>query len=131
MRIGLEKFGSVSAVLAAAACPVCFPKLAAIGALVGLGVLAPFEAYFIWVAQALVVLAFAGQVVAFRRNRNAMLLGAAVLSTLAFFAALYVVPSEMLAYVGLAGVVISGLWQLKRSASPSGGPISGTQTPGP
>jgi len=131
VRIGLEKFGSVSAVLAAAACPVCFPKLAAIGALVGLGVLAPFEAYFIWVAQALVVLAFAGQVVAFRRNRNAMLLGAAVLSTLAFFAALYVVPSEMLAYVGLAGVVISGLWQLKRSASPSGGPISGTQTPGP
>jgi hypothetical protein len=39
-RAFVEKFGSIGAIIAAAACPICFPKLALIGSAVGLGVLA-------------------------------------------------------------------------------------------
>src|SRR5262245_38821772 len=32
-------------VSAASACPICFPKIAFVGSIIGLGVLAPFEGY--------------------------------------------------------------------------------------
>src|SRR5216117_287385 len=43
MKIHLEKIGSLGAVIAAAACPICFPKLALLGALFGLGALGAYE----------------------------------------------------------------------------------------
>jgi len=48
-----EKFGTVGAVLAALACPICFPKVALVGAAVGLGVFAPYEGYIALAVQAL------------------------------------------------------------------------------
>jgi hypothetical protein len=44
MKLGfIDKIGSVGSLLAAVACPACFPMLAAVGSAVGLSVLHTFE----------------------------------------------------------------------------------------
>jgi mercuric ion transport protein len=113
MKAHLEKVGTIGAVAAAAACPICFPKLALIGAFFGLGALSAFEYQFLIAAQALVALAVAGHALAYLRHRNRWLLGSALLSGSAVFAGLYVAGSELLVYAGLAGLVAASsadLW---------------------
>jgi len=105
----LEKLGSAGAIIAAAACPVCFPKLALVGALFGLGALSAYEFQLFIAAQALVVLAVIGLSLAYLRHHNRWLLGAALVSGAAFFGGLYLVASEWLAYLGLAGLVAASL----------------------
>jgi len=107
MRARLEKFGSIGAVVAAAACPVCFPKLALLGALIGLGALGAYESQLFIAAQSLIVLAVAGHVLSYLRHRNRWLLGSAILSGLAVFAGLYWLGSELVAYLGFAGLVVT------------------------
>src|SRR5919198_5278867 len=97
-----EKLGSAGAVIAAAACPVCFPKLALIGALFGLGAFGAYESQFFIAAQALVVVAVLGHALSYLRHRNAWLLAAAVASGAAVFAGLYWAPSQGLFYAGFA-----------------------------
>jgi mercuric ion transport protein len=109
----LEKVGSVGAVLAAAACPICFPKLALIGAFFGLGALSAFEYQFLIAAQALVGLAVVGHALSYLRHRNRWLLASALLGAAAVFGGLYVVGSELLVYAGLAALVVASsvdLW---------------------
>ncbi len=65
MKTHLEKIGSLGAVIAAAACPVCFPKLALIGALFGLGALGAYESQLFIAAQILVVVAVLGHALAY------------------------------------------------------------------
>jgi mercuric ion transport protein len=101
----LEKIGGVGAVVAAAACPICFPKLALIGAFFGLGALSAFESQFLIAAQVLVALALAGHLLSYRRHRDRWLLGFAILSVAAVFGGLYVAGSEILVYAGLGGLV--------------------------
>ena len=105
MRGGLEKLGSVGAVIAAAACPVCFPKLALIGALFGLGALEAYELQLFIAAQALVVIALAGHALAYLRHRKNWLLGLAIASGAGVFGGIYLVGSEALAYAGFAGLI--------------------------
>ncbi|HVE89342.1 MAG TPA: MerC family mercury resistance protein [Burkholderiaceae bacterium] len=115
----LNRFGTVGAVVAAAACPICFPKLALIGAAVGLGVFAPYERYVAIEVQALFALAFIGQIVAFRRHRNSWLLALSAITTGLLFAGYYVVPSSILLQVSLAGLVVASIWlavELRRCA---------------
>ena len=110
MKPHLDKFGSIGAVIAAAACPICFPKLALLGALFGLGGLAAYESQLIIAAQALVVLAAAGHLVA---QRSRWLPGLALLGAITFFSGLYLAGSEFVAYVGLAVLVVASaidLW---------------------
>jgi MerC mercury resistance protein len=101
----LGRLGSAGALAAAAACPVCFPKLALIGAFFGLGALAAYEAEIIVAMQALVALATLGHVAAFRRARKRLRLGLALAGAVAVFAAFYVIGSEWLVYVGLGLLV--------------------------
>lgn len=108
----LEKMGVAGSLFAAAACPICFPKLAAIGAIVGMGALAPFEIYFFWGTQVFVLLTVVGQAIAFRQLKNYALLLLSLVSAALFFISLYVVVSETLSYVALAGIVFSGFWML-------------------
>jgi hypothetical protein len=54
MKTYLEKIGSFGGIIAAAACPVCFPKLALIGALFGLGALGAYESQLFVAAQVLI-----------------------------------------------------------------------------
>jgi mercuric ion transport protein len=105
LGIHLEKIGSVGALIAAAACPICFPKLALLGALFGLGALGAYESQLLIAAQALIVLAIVGHVVAYRQHRKRWLLGVAILGAAAVFGGLYLKYSEPLIYAGLAVLV--------------------------
>ena len=112
MRTSLDKFGSAGAIIAAAACPVCFPKLAVLGALVGLGGLGAYEAQFFIAAQALVGLALIGHFLSFRQHRRWGRLAFAVLSGAAVFSGLYLFKSEWVSYAGLAGLISASLAEL-------------------
>lgn len=122
MKIALDKLGSFGAAIAAAACPVCFPKLAVIGALLGLGSLSAYEFQLFLAAQVLVLLAMAGHVLSFSQHRNRSLLTLAILGGIAVFVGLYVYRSEWLAYAGLAALIVSSsadLWLRLLSRMPA------------
>jgi mercuric ion transport protein len=112
MKPFLDKLGGIGAVVAAAACPVCFPKLALIGALFGLGAFGAYEAQLFIAAQALVVVSMIGHGLSYLRHRNRWLLGGALASGAAVFAGLYWIGSEWLAYAGLLGLVAASVPQL-------------------
>jgi mercuric ion transport protein len=112
MRIKLENYGSFGAVVAAAACPICFPKLALIGAFLGLGAFAEYEAFFYYGAHILIVIALAGQVISYKKVKNGALLALAIISSFLFFFSLYVIVSEILAYIALMGLVIATIWMI-------------------
>ena len=110
VKDSLGKFGSLGAILTAALCPVCFPKLALLGALFGLGALAKYETVFFFASQALVLAMLVANVLSYRRLKNKALLSLVVVSTLLFFAALYIFASEVLSYIALAGLAVSSIW---------------------
>lgn len=110
MKNTLEKFGSFGAVIAAAACPICFPKLALLGALFGLSALAPYETAFFFGAQILVVLAVVGHVISYNRHQNKKLLLMAIISAILLFISLYAYVSEILSYLAFSGLVIATIW---------------------
>ena len=122
MKTYMEKAGSIGAVAAAAACPVCFPKLALIGGVFGLGAFSAYEYQFLMAAQVFVLLAAAGHAISFRRHRNAWLLASALLGAGAVFAGLYLVGSEMLIYAGLAALVAASTSDLWRRFRPKAAP---------
>ena len=112
MRRKLENFGSFGAIVAAAACPICFPKLALIGALFGFGVLAKYEFVFFYMAQILVIIALVGHIISYRRLNNSALLISGILSAILFFGSLYVFTSEILSYFALTGMIAAMAWMI-------------------
>ena len=112
VRFPIEKMGTTGAVLAALACPICFPKLALVGTALGLGFLAPYETYIAFGIQALFVLALIGQVFAYRTHGNRWLLGLAICTTALLFVAYYAVSSSVLLQLALVGLVAGSLWQV-------------------
>jgi len=118
-RLSLEKLGTFGAVLAALACPICFPKLALVGVALGMGVFAPFEGYVVLAVQALFVLAFVGQWLAFRRHRNRWLLSLSGAVTLLVFVGYYIFLSTVLLQFALVGLAVASVWlvvELRRCA---------------
>jgi hypothetical protein len=118
MKTYLEKIGGIGATMAAAACPVCFPKLALLGALFGLGALSAYEWQLVIAAQVLVALAVLGHALAYLRHRKRWLLGLAVLSGAGVFGGLYLLNSEAVTYAGLAGLAVASatdFWARSRS----------------
>jgi mercuric ion transport protein len=118
MRVHLDKVGGIGAVVAAAACPICFPKLALIGAVFGLGAFSAYEFQFLIAAQVLVGLAAVGHLLSYRRQRRAWPLAAALAGAAAVFAGLYAVGSELLVYAGLAALVAASSADLWRRFRP-------------
>ncbi len=112
MKLKFDKFGSVGAIVAAAACPICFPKLALIGAWIGLGALVQYEFYFLVAAQLLVLISLVGAILAFRNHGNLKILIFAIACVMLFFISLYLIVNEYLSYLALAGLVASFIWQL-------------------
>jgi mercuric ion transport protein len=109
----LHKLASVGAVFAAAACPICFPKLALLGGLIGLGAFSAYEAQLLIAAQLLVIVALASHAVAYRQERRRWVFGGALVSGAAVFAGLYAFGSEWLTYTGFVGLVAASsldLW---------------------
>jgi len=127
MKTHLAKIGSLGAVIAAAACPICFPKLALLGALFGLGALGAYESQLFIAAQVLIAVAVLGHVLAYLQHRKGWLLGLAILSGVAVFGGLHLLRSEALIYAGFAGLVATSAtdyWARFR-----GTPASSRQTP--
>ena len=107
MKTHLEKIGSLGAVIAAAACPICFPKLALLGALFGLGALGAYESQLFIAAQVLIAVAVLGHALAYLQHRKGWLLGLAISSGAAVFGGLYLLRSEALIYAGFAGLIVT------------------------
>jgi mercuric ion transport protein len=97
----LDKLASVGAMFAAAACPICFPKLALLGGLIGLGAFSAYEAQLFIAAQLLVIVALAGHALAYRQARRGRVFGGALVSGAVVFAGLYALGSEWLTYAGV------------------------------
>ena len=110
MKNKLGRFGSFGSILVAAACPVCFPKLALLGALFGFGALAEYEVIFFYALQVLIVAMVVSNVIAFKRGGDKRLLILVSVSAVLFFVSLYVFVSEYLSYIALAGLVASSVW---------------------
>jgi len=115
MRFKLEKYGSFGAIVAAAACPICFPKLALIGAFLGLGALAKYETFFFYGAHVLILIALVGHVISYEKVQNRTLLALAIISASLFFVSLYLIVSEILAYIALTGLVAATIWMIVES----------------
>ena len=112
MNLKLEKIGAFGTLVAAAACPICFPKLALIGALIGLGTLVEYEYYFYIAFQVLALVTFTGVFLSYRKQRDQKILILAFASVALFFTSLYLIVNEYLSYLALAGLVASVIWQL-------------------
>lgn len=112
MKNKFEKLGSFGAIIAAAACPICFPKLALLGALIGLGTLQKYETFFFYSSHVLIIMALAGHIMSYKRLRNKAILTLAITSSVLFFTSLYIIGSEVLSYAALMGLVVATLWML-------------------
>jgi mercuric ion transport protein len=110
MRTGVvEKIGAIGALVAAAACPACFPMLAVVGTILGLGVLRPFEGWVFIVFQVLVVIAILGNILSFVRHRRAFPLIVGLSGPLLISFALYVRFNQLLLYIGLFGLAAASI----------------------
>ena len=105
----VEKLGSIGSLLAAAACPACFPLLAVVGATVGLGVLRPFEGVVFLVFRVLVGIAFIGNILTYFNHRQILPLILGVLSPLLIFFTFYVYWNTFVLYAGLFGLLITSV----------------------
>ena len=124
----LEKFGTTGAVIVALACPICFPKLALVGAALGFGIFAPYEGYIAIGVQMLFVVATIGQVLSYRTHRNKLLAALSVAATATMFIAYYVIPSSTLLQIALGALVVASIWQVievKRCVKCAGADDSG------
>ena len=112
MKLQLEKLGTFGAVLAAVVCPICFPKLALIGAFFGLGVLAPLEGWFAIAAQVFLAFGCIGHLFIYRRHRNKWVTALAITGTVMVLASLWFRYVETLVYLGLLAVVVATVWSV-------------------
>jgi len=112
MRLQFEKWGTGGAILAAILCPVCFPKLAIIGAVLGLSALAPFEGWFAAAAQGFLVLSLAGHIAAYRRHCNIWVVALAGIGVTLVLGSLWLHYIEALVYLGLVAVVVATIWSM-------------------
>ena len=112
MKAYLDKVGSFGSVLTAAACPACFPQLAAFGTLVGLGALGSYEGAIFLVTKLLVGIAIVGHVLAYFTHRVVWLpiLGAGGGGF--FFLGMYLFGSETVIYLGLGAMVLASITDL-------------------
>jgi len=114
MKTYLDKLGSFGSVVTAAACPACFPHLAALGTVFGLGALTSYEGQIFLATKILVALAMVGHVLAFFNHRVVWLLVLGVGGGVLFFLGMYVLGSEAVIYLGLLAMVSASLADVVR-----------------
>ena len=105
----IEKIGTIGSVLAAVACPACFPMLAVVGTALGLGIFRPFEGWVFSVFQILLAIAVLGNILSFARHRRAFPFIMGVAGPLLIFFALYVRFNQLVLYLGLFGLVAASV----------------------
>lgn len=114
MKAYLDKLGSFGSVVTAAACPGCFPHLAAVGTLAGLGALGSYESQIFLATKILVALAIVGHVVSYRAHRKPALLILGAGGGVLFFLGMYLLRSESVTYLGLAAMLLASATDLVR-----------------
>jgi mercuric ion transport protein len=112
MRPRLDRLGTLGALLAALACPVCFPKIALVGAALGLGALAPFEDWFAAAAQVFLVIAGLGHLVAYRQHHMLIVPVLGWVGVLLVLGALWLRYVETIVYAGLTVLVVATVWSI-------------------
>ena len=127
MKAYLDKVGSFGSLVTAAACPGCFPHLAALGALFGLGALGSYESQIFLATKVLVALAIAGHVLAYKVHRRVLLLILGAGGGALFFLGMYVFQSEPITYAGLIAMLLASATDLVLKLRASRRPAIGTQ----
>jgi len=105
----LDKIGAVGAIVAAGGCPACFPALAALGSVLGLGFLQQFEEKALIVFQILVIIALIGNVISYLNHKKVIPLIIGVLGALVIFFAWYIHFSYALFYIGLIALFVAAI----------------------
>ena len=102
----LEKVGSVGTFITAAACPVCWPLFASIGATLGLGVLAPFEGIMMTIVfPAFVIISIVGTILSFINHRTYLPLAVSLVSAALILYGFYGGWNLILMYIGIFGLL--------------------------
>lgn len=114
MKAYLDKLGSFGSIITAAACPACFPQLAALGTLLGLGALSSYEGQIFLATKILVVLAIVGHVLAYQTHRLVWLVVSGAGGGVLFFLGMYVFDSEGVIYLGLVAMLLASVTDLVR-----------------
>ncbi len=110
MRIKFwDKLAAIGALLAASACPACFPLLAVVSSALGLSFLRPYECVMMYVFQVLILLAFIGSVASFLKHRKRIPLLLNILGLFLIFFAFYVKFIPFFIYAGLSLLLAGGL----------------------
>ena len=110
MKSYIEKIPSIGAIIAAAGCPICFPALAAVGSVFGLGALAAYESQFLIITQIFAALSVLFAVISFRRTGHKLSLSIALISGALFFGSWYLFFSQAVIYIALAGIFVTAIW---------------------
>lgn len=114
MKTYFDKVGSFGSLVTAAACPGCFPHLAALGTLLGLGALGSYESEIFLATKLLVAVAIIGHVVSYGSHRSLTLLLLGAGGGVLFFLGIYAFASEAVTYAGLAAMLIASAIDLVR-----------------
>lgn len=112
MKQHLDKVGAIGSILGtlAAAPACCLPLLAAAGASIGLGILAPYQHTLVYVLEGFVALALVGAIIGYRAHRNWGPLLLVVSSAAGIIYSFHISPSQTLAFFSLAGLFLAAIW---------------------
>jgi mercuric ion transport protein len=127
MKTYLDKVGSFGSLVTAAACPSCFPHLATLGALFGLGALGSYESQIFLATEVLAALAIAGHVLAYRVHHRVLLLILGAGGGALFFLGMYLFQSELTTYGGLIAMLFASATDLALKVRASRRLAMGTQ----
>lgn len=102
----LEKVGSIGTFITAAACPVCWPLFASIGATLGLGILAPYEGVLMTIVfPAFILISVVGTILSFINHRTYLPLLVSLLSAALVLYGFYGGWHLTLMYIGIFGLL--------------------------
>lgn len=113
--LALDKLGALGAMLSAIAAPCCFPIFAAAAGWVGLGSIPLLRGNAPFFIQSMTILAFIGQVAAYRQHRRRGPLFVCTVSASLVTVAYYVHFHVALVYLALAGLGIAAVWNYSAS----------------
>jgi mercuric ion transport protein len=112
MKNFLDKLAPLGVVGAAASCSACFPALAGIGSVLGLGVLASYEREALMVMQIFIGLSMLFAYLSFRRTGYKPSFIISLLSGGMMFFSWYVLYHPAIFYLGMLGLVGAAFWNL-------------------
>lgn len=110
MKKHIDKGASLSSIIAASACPACFPALAGLSSALGLTFLYQYERELIGLFKVLVIISYVAILYGYKSHKNRLTLISATTSIILIFGSFYgVIPYFFLIYVGMGLLFVSSL----------------------